>query len=288
MSHPPSPLTVWLNGAFLPADEARVSVFDRSFLYGDGLFETIRVYRNRPFLWAEHLARLHAGAALLRMRVPCCDSELTAAATELLSRNAQPESLVRLHLSRGVGRRGYSVRGADSPTLVLTQHPVTANDPANPIRWHLITSSFRLLAGDPLAAAKTANKLVQILAKAEAEERGADEALLQNSDGLVAEASSSNLFWFAGDTLCTAPLHAGLLAGVTRAFVLSLAGRLGWKTEELATPASSLRSADGVFLTTSSLELVPAVSLDGAPLRESPRTQQLHEAYQRFATHGTP
>ncbi len=279
---------VWLDGAFVPASEARVSVFDRSFLYGDGLFETVRVYRNQPFLWAEHLARLHAGATLLRLRVPYDDAALTAAATELLARNAQPESLLRLHLSRGAGRRGYSIRGADSPMLVLTQHPVTANDPGQPMRWRLITSSFRLLTGDPLSAAKTANKLVQILAKAEAEERGADEALLLNSEGFVGEASSSNLFWFAGDTLCTAPLHTGLLAGVTRAFVLSLAARLDWKTEERAAPASSLASADGVFLTNSSLELVPAISLDGAPLRETPRTRQLHAAYQRFVAHGTP
>lgn len=288
MSPLASASTVWLNGTFVPADEARVSIFDRSFLYGDGLFETVRVYRNRPFLWAEHLARMHVGAALLKLRVPHGDAELTATATELLARNAQPESLLRLHLSRGVGRRGYSIRGADSPTLVLTQHPVTANDPAQPIRWRLVTSSFRLLAGDPLAAAKTANKLVQILAKAEAEERGADEALLLNSGGHIAEASGSNVFWFAGDTLCTAPLHTGLLAGVTRAFVLSLAARLGWKTEERAAPASSLASADGVFLTTSSLELVPATHLDDAPLRETPRTRQLHEAYQRFVAHGTP
>jgi aminodeoxychorismate lyase len=283
-----SALAVWLNGQFVPAEEARVSVFDRSFLYGDGLFETIRVYRNRPFLWPEHLTRLHAGAAVLRLHVPFNDSELTAAATELLQRNAQPESLLRLHLSRGVGRRGYSIQGADSPTLVLTQHPVTAPDPAHPLRWRLITSSFQLLVGDPLAAAKTANKLVQILAKSEAEDRGADEALLLNSAGHLAEASSSNLFWFEGETLCTPPLHAGLLAGVTRAFVLSLAHALGLETQERTATTGSLTAAAGVFLTTSSLELVPAVSLDGTPLRESPHTRRLHMAYQQFVAHGTP
>ena len=272
--------TVWLNGTFLPADEARVSIFDRSFLYGDGLFETVRVYGNRPFLWAEHLARLHAGAALLRLRLPYGDAELSAAAAELLARNATPEALLRLHVSRGVGRRGYSPRGADSPTVILSQHPVTPNAPAAPVTWKLATSSLRLPAHDPLTAVKSASKLLHILARAEAEDQGADEALLLNSAGKVAEATSGNVFWLADGRLFTPSLTDGALPGVTRAWVLRLAALLGLPAAERTATPADLRDAEGVFLTLSSLEVVPVPHLDGVALRQSPVTRRLHEAYQ--------
>ena len=215
-------MIVFLNGQFSPEAEAKVSVFDRSFLYGDGLFESVRVYRSEPFRWPQHLVRLHAGAEFLGIRIPFSDAELTTAARELVTRNALPEALLRLTLSRGAGPRGYSPKGADSPTLVLTLHPAPVVSPEKPRRWKLITSSFRIPAGDRLATFKTTNKLAQVLARAEAEERGADEALLLNTDGRFAEAASSNLFWIEHGTICTTPLAEGLLAGVTRAFEATL------------------------------------------------------------------
>ncbi|HTH48862.1 MAG TPA: aminotransferase class IV, partial [Candidatus Limnocylindria bacterium] len=149
------------------------------------------------------------------------------------------------------------------------------------MRWELITSSFRIPAGDRLATFKTASKLAQVMARAEAEERGADEALLLNTDGRFAEAASSNLFWIENGVVCTTPLAEGLLAGVTRAFVLELAGQLGLPTAERSCRLWQLQQAEGVFLTTSSLEIVPAIALDGIPLRESPITKDLHFAYRR-------
>ena len=277
---------VFLNSQFVPEADAKVSVFDRSFLYGDGLFESVRVYAGKPFRWTQHLERLRAGAKFLGIRVPFSDLELTEAASELIARNELPDSALRLTLSRGVGQRGYSPKGADSPTLVMTLHPAPAVSPERPLRWKLITSSFRIPAGDRLATFKTANKLAQVLARAEAEERGADEALLLNTDGRFAEAASSNLFWIEHGTVCTTPLVEGLLAGVTRAFVLELAQQLGLPTAERSCRPGQLRQAEGVFLTTSSLEIVPAVSLDGDLLRESPLTAQLHAAYRGQADGG--
>ena len=274
-------MIVFLNGQFVPEAEAKVSVFDRSFLYGDGLFETVRVYAGKPFRWPQHLERLHAGAKFLGIRIPFTDAELTAAAAEMVARNGLLEATLRLSLSRGIGPRGYSPRGADSPTLVLTLHPAPSVSPEQPVRWKLITSSFRIPAGDRLATFKTANKLAQVMARAEAEERGADEALLLNTDGRFAEAASSNLFWIEHGVLCTTPLAEGLLAGVTRAFVLELAGQLGLPTAERSCRLWQLQQAEGVFLTTSSLEIVPAIALDGSPLRESPLTKDLHLAYRR-------
>lgn len=272
---------VFLNGQFVQEAEAKVSVFDRSFLYGDGLFETVRIYAGRPFRWPQHLVRLHAGAKFLGIRVPFTDEELTAAVNELVTRNELPEATLRLTLSRGVGSRGYSPRGADSPTLVMTLHPAPVVSLESPRRSKLITSSFRIPAGDRLATFKTTSKLAYVLARAEAEERGADEALLLNTDGRFVEATSSNLFWIENGVVCTPPLAEGLLAGVTRAFVLELAGQLGLSTSERACEPEQLRQAQGVFLTNSILEIGPAISLDGVPLRESPITQRLHETYQQ-------
>jgi branched-chain amino acid aminotransferase len=272
---------VWLNGRIVPAAEATVSVFDRSFLYGDGLFETIRIYAGKPFAWADHWQRLEAGARFLSQSLPCSAEALAGAASELIARNAVQEGLLRITLSRGVGRRGYSPRGADHPVLVLTTHPAMANDPASPIRWRLMTSRFRVATGDALSVFKTANKLTHVMARAEAEAAGADEALLLNSDGHVTEAASANVFWLAGDVLRTPPLPAGVLAGVTRARVVDLAPAVGLRCEEVSVGPADLLAGDGVFLTLSSLEIVPVVSLDGVGLRDSPWPRRLHEAYRR-------
>jgi branched-chain amino acid aminotransferase len=272
-------MTVFLHGRFVPEAEATVSVFDRSFMYGDGLFETIRVYGGRPFRWTQHLERLRAGAKFLGLPVPFSDLSLHTAAAELIARNRAPESLLRITLSRGVGPRGYSPKGADQPRLVMSVHPAVANNLDHPVRWRLFTASFRVPAGEKLATFKTANKLAQILAKAEAEENGADEALLLNTEGRLAEAASSNCFWVEQGRVCTTPLSEGLLAGVTRAFVLELAHKLGVGTAERSCPARHLLEAEGVFLTLSSLEIVPALSLDGQALRQSPLIRRLHEAY---------
>jgi branched-chain amino acid aminotransferase len=137
-----------------------------------------------------------------------------------------------------------------------------------------------LPAHDPLTAVKSASKLLHVLARAEAEDLGADEALLLNSAGDVAEATSGNVFWLADGRLFTPPVTDGALAGVTRAWVLRLADELGLSSAEQSGTPDDLRAAEGVFLTLSSLEIVPVSHLDGVELRSSPVIRRLHEAYQ--------
>lgn len=269
--------TVWINGRFLPAAEAQVSVFDRSFLYGDGLFATVRVARSRPFLWRDHWARLLIGANRLRIRLAPMQAELEAGIAELLRRNHSPDSLLRVHVSRGPGRRGYSVRGADFPNVVVSQHSL----PPQPSGWRLVTASVRLPLGDPLTALKSANKLPHILARMEAEDQGADAALLLNAAGEVAEADSANLFWIAGERLSTPPVAAGALGGVTRAWFLNHAAEAGLTAEETTAAPAALRSADGVFATLSSFGLVPVLSLDGHSLRHSETTDRLLDLWRQ-------
>lgn len=270
---------VFLNGQFVPEDRAVVSVFDRSFLYGDGLFETIGVFNGKPFRWAQHLERLQRGADFLKIKLPFAPAALRDFAAQLVEKNKMPDALLRITLSRGVGVRGYSPKDAEQPTLVMTLHPAPVVDPQNPPRWKLITANVRLPANEPLAQFKTSNKLAQVLARAEADASGANEALLLNTDGFVAEGASSNLFWIQRGAVCTPPLATGVLAGVTRAVVLELCGGLTLPIQETNITPDGLRRADGVFLTLSSLGVVEAVGLDAAPLLQSPLVDKISRAY---------
>lgn len=272
-------MIAFLNGEFIPEEQAVISVFDRSFLYGDGLFESIRCYNGLPFRWQQHLKRLRQGAAFLRIRVPYPPKELTRFAGELIRLNTMPEAILRLTLSRGIGVRGYSPKGADHPVLVMTLHSVPKTDPHQAPRCKLITASARVPAGDRLANYKTCNKLPQILARAEAEARGADEAILLNTEGDVAEAASSNLFWVGGETVYTTPLASGILAGVTRELVLELceSARLPCREQTIALP--ELQAAEGVFLTTSALEIVVVDSINGRSIKSSPAVERIRAAF---------
>src|SRR6185295_5700840 len=147
-------MQAFLNGRFIPETQAVVPITDRGFLYGDGLFETLRVSRGQPLQWNRHLARLKRGAEFLRIVLPWPAEDLRTLAVKLIEQNAMPESVLRISLSRGSGSRGYSPAGADNSTFAMTLHflqPVLA-----PIR--LATASLRVPANDPLASFKTANK----------------------------------------------------------------------------------------------------------------------------------
>ena len=271
-------MLAYVNGRLVPEEEAVVSVFDRSFLYGDGLFEAFRVHGGRPFRWSQHWRRLEQGATFLKLVLPCSETELLAAALELIERNQLPEAILRLTVSRGVGVRGYSIQGANASFIAMTLHPLVSSGGGSRL-WRLYTASIRVPAGDRLAQYKTCNKLPQILARTEAESAGCDEAILLNTSGHVAEAASSNLFWFDGHVLCTSPLEAGLLAGVTRGVVMELAGKLGWAVREESVPVAKLVSADGVFLSLSTLGVVEALSIDRQELRRAVRIAELRAAY---------
>ena len=273
---------VILNGQLIPDTAATVSIFDRGFLYGDGLFETMRVSRGRPFRWADHLARLQRGAAFLQIRVPFKEAELREQARQLIEHNQLPESLLRLTLSRGVSVRGYSPKGADQPVLTMTLHPLSPAHDQNPPLWRVVTSSFRLPAGEILAQFKTCNKLAQILARAEADARDADEAFLCNTDGHLVEASAGNLFCVCEGVVVSPPLTAGILAGVTRVVVLELCQKLGLPTREAALTPDELFRADGVFVSLSSWGVVEIVSLDVRPLRRSSLVEKIRSAYQEL------
>ncbi|NBV20883.1 MAG: aminodeoxychorismate lyase [Proteobacteria bacterium] len=268
---------VFFNGRFVPAEQAVVSAFDRGFLYGDGLFETLRVMNGVPLRWDAHWRRFALGLQRLDLTVPWLPEYLRANAANLSHHNQLPDALLRLTISRGVGERGYSPRGADAPTFIMSLHPAPVLT-AEPKCVKLRTASLRLPVGDWLSGCKTANKLLQVVARAEAEAAGADEALLLNPRDEVTEATSANLFWIEGDTVHTTPLTTGALPGVTRADVLALCRALGVTANETVADLARLCRADGCFLTSSAVGVVAVTELDGAVMSSVPLFTRLHTA----------
>lgn len=275
-------MIVWLNGRFVPEERAVVSVFDRGFLYGDGLFETIRVLHGRPFRWRQHFERLEAGAAFLGISRAHLQQDLRAAAEELIGRNDATDAILRLAISRGVGPRGYSPRGANQPTVVMSVHPRPPGQARQLAQWRLVLAPVRLPADEPLARYKTANKLAQIIARSYADTVPADEALLLNTRGFVIEGSASNLFWVEEGRVCTPPLSAGILPGVTRAVVQELCAAEAVEFAEADILPPALIKTEGVFLSLTSMGIVEASSLDGRSLRSASVVQRLHTAYCRL------
>jgi aminodeoxychorismate lyase len=270
---------VFLNGKFLPETEAVVPLNDRGFLLGDGLFETIRVAQGRPFRLAQHLERLVRGADFLKIKLPLTAKEIQKTAGELIAKNELAEAILRVTLTRGVGARGYSTQGADQPTLALTLHPLPPQNGDEPLLWSLITSSLRIPASDALSSFKVTSKIVNVLARAEAEAQGADEALLLNGNGEVAETAGGNLFWVYQDKICTVPTGRGVLPGITRAVVLEICQALGLETNKRVIKPEMLRNAEGIFVTQSALGIIPVVAFDGLPVAPSPLVDQIASAY---------
>ena len=266
----------FLNVGFSSASMARISAGDRGFLYGDGLFETIRVHDARPFLWEWHMMRFTDGAESIGIALPQTTKSLLGNVHELIRRNSMSESVMRIALSRGVGERGYGVTGEEQPTLLITQHPLPPT-PAKPLS--LVSTSARVAVDDPLGKLKSANKLGSILAKREATAQGADNGFILNSDGNITEASSANLFWVEDGTLRTPPVSDGVLPGITRRLVIGLVSALGQAVREESVTSDRLQQADAVFVTSAATGIVAVGQVDGGALGAHPLVGQLQDAY---------
>jgi branched-chain amino acid aminotransferase len=272
-------MRVFLNGQFVPEAQAVVPVNDRGFMYGDGLFETMRVCGGRPFRLAQHLERLTRGADFLKIKCPFSPKELQDFAGQLIKQNQMPEAVLRVTLTRGPGERGYTPPIGSRPTVVMTLHAAPPMDVVNPVQWRLITSSYRIPADDPLSSFKTMNKLVHVMARLEAVEKGADEALLVNTNGEMAETASGNLFWVDEGKICTVPTDCGALPGITRAVVQEICRTLGLPTSQRVIKPKVLRNSEGIFITQSALGIVLVTTLDEEPVASSPLLDPLLRAY---------
>lgn len=260
----PGERIVYLNGRWLPEREAAIPVSDRGFQLGDAVFESVRLFRGSYFRFDEHYRRLVGGAAIMRIPVPGRD-ELAAMAVDLARRNGIRDGTLRLTVTRGPGGFGLGTRGAGPPTVLGVLRELPEDWAARAEHgWRIITARTPHPAPEAMPARiKSQNRLHAILARIEAEDADADDALLLTPDGTVAEGPSWNVFWRTGAFLRTPSLDLGILAGVTRQTIIELAPDVGFTIQEGRWPRSELDEADEVFATLSSLGPVSFRALDG-------------------------
>lgn len=275
---------VYLNDRIVQAERARVSVFDQGFLYGDGVFETIRIHDGRPVWLDRHLARLADSCKQIGLSLP--DKPWPAIFQKVIDKNRVNHALIRLTLSRGTmfpsPLSAFSEKegegqgeGGETPTVVLFPRPlphVTPSQRRKGIRLTL-TTIRRLSPRSHPTQAKTLNYLNSLLAKQEAVERGAFEGLMLTIGGHLAECSMSNVFFIRDRTLFTPSLACGVLPGITRGVVLEIAPALGLRTREGHYRPSLLYDADECFLTGSGVGVLPVHAIDGRPFpNQGPRS----------------
>ena len=272
-------MIVFINGNFIEEDKATISVFDRGFLYGDGVFETLRIYNGKPFLFDRHIGRLSHGLGSLFIGDKYSFSEYLDHTRELIERNNVTEGVLRIQATRGPGKRGYSTTGNYDPTVLITVHVAPHVDLNNVLPVKLATSTQILSDHDPFSTLKTTNKLANIIALREAEKVGMDDALLTNQTGNITEASRSNVFWTKDNTLFTPPVSSGCLSGITRGMILELAIALKLPTSQQDITPTELGNAESVFLTNSVREIQPVIQIDDKLIAISPLVARLHAAY---------
>lgn len=265
-----------MNGDLVDSGQATVPAADRGFTLGDGLFETIKVKAGRPLRLDAHWQRLAAGAAVLRLALPLGRDGLVDAITRWLAANDLADAALRLTVSRGSGPRGLLPPDPTLPIWLLSGGPMPAA--AGPART-VIAQTVRRNAHSPLARCKTLSYLDNVLARFEAAERGADEAILLNTDGRVAETTIANLFVVdAAGTLITPPVADGALPGIRRA---ELVGNAGAKERPIG--PQTLLSAREVFMT-NALSIRPVTAVDGIVIGDGgsgPRTREFMESMDR-------
>lgn len=279
-------MNVWINGARVSQKEARVSVFDRGFLFGDAVFEVLRAYAGIPFALGEHLERLETSMAAMSIAAPCSRAEL-AREVHLALDGVQEDAYVRITVTRGEGL-GLDPRGAGPPTRVMIVGPV-GHDEALLGRGVSVASVRAVRSTDASMAvgAKVAAYVPNLLALMSAQQRGAYEAALVGEDGSISEGASSNLFVVTRGELRTPPLESEVLPGITRRIVLECAKELGIPHGESMLFSSDFTRADEVFLTSSVRELVPVIAFDGRSVglgTPGDITRRLHAHYRLRVT----
>ena len=277
-----------VNGEIGEAADARVPVLDNGFLFGDGVYETLRTYGGRPFHLDRHLARLRASARLLGVPVPMDDGALARDVDRVLERAKNPESTIRMLVTRGVGDATYRFDRVKGPTVVILAKPFEAF-PENLYAEGIpvIVSSVRRNHPRALNPAMKSNNLINnILAAREAQAKGAFEPILLNETGEVAEGAGSNVFIVRGGGLLTPPLEAGILPGVTRAVLLEIAPGLGITAREEPIAVKDLLAADEAFITSTLKEAMPIATVDGKPIgggRPGPTSRKVLQALRAYA-----
>jgi len=283
---------VYANGAFCAAGDACVSVFDHGLLYGDGVFEGIRAYNGRVFKLERHIERLFDSAKAIRLEIPHTPAEVCDIVVETCRRNQIHDGYIRLLVTRGRGDLGIDPRKCSQPELFVIARPQLRMYRDAPAGVRMVTSTFRRNAIDATCPSiKSLNYLNNVLARIEANDRGADEALMLDAQGYVAEASVDN-FFIVTERELLAPPTATNLKGVTRETLLALALSLGIRTKEKPFTLFDVWTAREAFLCGTGAEVVPVLSVDGRTIGGGgigPVTARIVAAYHQLVrSQGTP
>lgn len=288
-----SELLIYLDGKFVPKAEAKVSVYDHGFLYGDGVFEGIRAYNGRVFKLKEHVDRLYDSAKAIAMDIPFTKDEMTEIILETLRKNNFIDAYIRPIVSRGIGDLGLDPRKCEKPTVVvIAQGWGAMYGDLYEVGLTGVSVCIRRNAPDALSPnIKSLNYLNNILAKIEANEKGGDEAIFLDHNGFVCEGSGDNIFIVKNDKVYT-PFTISNLKGITRATAIELLDEMGYKTIEANLGLFDLYTADEIFVTGTAAESAPLTKLDGRLIgtgKPGPLTMRMVEAFEKITqSTGTP
>ncbi|MEW6675419.1 MAG: branched-chain-amino-acid transaminase [Nitrospirota bacterium] len=272
---------VYLKDRLVPQEDARISIFDHGFLYGDGVFETMRVYEGVVFMLDEHISRLYRSASMIKLDISFDPDFIKKAIYEALHANKLKNAYVRVTVSRGYGPVGLSPELCKEQTFVVIAEEFKEYlESYYKEGMKVIIAKTRRNHKDALnPQIKSINFLNNILAKIEAKEKGAYEAIMLNSEGRVAEGTISNVFFVKPPLLCTPSKDAGILSGITRGIVINLAERERIAVNEGSFTPEDLYSASEVFLTNTTMEIIPVCQVDNVRYAVGSVTKHLHEKY---------
>ncbi len=287
-------MRVYVDGKFYRERDAKVSVFDHGLLYGDGVFEGIRVYHQRVFKLDEHIERLYASARAILLEIPMTPAAMTEALLETCRQNRIRDGYIRLVVTRGIGTLGLNPNRCRRPSVIIIAGKIQLYPPE--LYQHgmqiVTVPTTRNLVNAVNPAIKSLNYLNNILAKIEANIAGVEEAIMLNAEGFVAECTGDNLFIVKRGQLFTPPLAAGALYGITRGVVIDLAREQGIPVSEPNLTRYDLFNADECFLTGTGAEIIPVVKIDGRTIGSGdpgPVTCNLVERYHALTrVSGTP
>ena len=280
-------LKIFLGDRLVDEADAKISVFDHGLLYGDGVFEGIRVYGGRVFLHQQHIDRLFESAKAIRLVIPMSPAAIMAAVEETVKANHLDDGYVRLVVTRGAGSLGLDIRKTSDPKVIVIADTISLYPPETYTKgMHLVTAStIRNHPGALSSRIKSLNYLNNILARIEGTDAGMVEALMLNHKGEVAECTGDNIFIVKHRVLLTPGLDAGILEGITRNAVMQLAVEGGYEVRETSLTRHDLYIADEMFLTGTAAEVVAVVSLDGRKIgtgEPGPVTKDLLNRFQKL------
>jgi branched-chain amino acid aminotransferase len=287
-------LQIYIDGQFYPEPQAKVSVFDHGLLYGDGIFEGIRFYNGRVFRLTEHLERLWDSAKAIMLTIPMTIEEMEAATLETIRKNNLKDGYIRLLVTRGKGNLGLSPDRCPKASVIIIAATIQLYPPEAYERgMTVVTCATRRMAPGALSpAVKSLNYLNNIMAKIEANLCKADEGLMLNEEGYVAECTGDNIFIVKRGEIFTPPIYAGSLRGITWQAVLDIAAELGFKVNVQQLTRYDLYTADEFFLTGTAAEVIAAVKLDNRLIgdgKPGPVTNKIIARFREVAgSTGTP